>query len=213
MVSYCMFSVQFVNIAFSFADNIAPGKVWVLEVFLTGEEDSLVKDALKNHSGFKTAYSSLDKSAHLTMSSITQIVQSSETTMMKSRGKWRRLTNKSTVGTSHTDGCESPDSVRQQKPSPIQAGVNLTSTPLSNEGKRCSSSHFEDAVVISPNMSTVFFDKSSPEVQPRHSSSSSTRQDGDESEFVDAVETMDTVLVASKGVFVWSVCECVCERE
>ncbi len=184
-------------------DNIAPGKVWVLEVFLTAEEESQVNDALKNYSGFKDAYSSLDRATRTTMSSITQRWQSSETsTTTKSRGKWRRRqTNKSsTVGTSFTDG-GSHDSVRSGKPPPIQATFNVTSTPLAkqDQGKKSSTSRSEDAIVFSPNMSTVFFDKPSPEIQQRHSSSSSTRQDADESEFVDAVESMDTSPDIGKG--------------
>lgn len=171
---------------------------------MTGEEESLVQDALKNHSALRTAYSSLDRTAHTTMSMMTQHVkqQPSETAppAMKSRGNWRRHTKKSSmVDTSHTDG-GSHDSVRLGKPPPIQTTVNPTSAPSQDEGKKSSStSRSEDAIVISPNLSTVFFDKTSPEVQQRHSSSSSTRQDADESEFVDAVETMDTPPDVSKG--------------
>ena len=181
------------------AENIAPGKVWVLEVFLTGEEESIICDTLKDHSGLKTAYSSLDRAAHTTLTQM----QASKTSALRTKGHWRRQANNYTVGSaSHTDGGFQSTS-RSGKPPPLQASSSpVTCTPIANIGddnKLSPTNRSEDAIVISPNMSTVFFDTTSLEAQHRHSSSSSAKQDMDESEYVDAVETMDSTVEVSKG--------------
>ncbi len=181
------------------ADNIAPGKVWVLEVFLTGEEESLTRDTLKDHSGLRTAYSSLDRAAQTTLTQM----QVSATSPLRTKGQWRRQTNNSTVGgVSYTDG-GFQSTPRSGKPPPLQASSSpVTSTPtaiVGNHNKMKSTSRSEDAIVISPNLSTVFFDKPLFEMKPRLSSSSSTKQDMDESEYVDAVETMESTVDMSQG--------------
>lgn len=168
--------------------------MWVLEVFLTVEEESLVRECLKDHSGLKTAYSSLDRAAHMTLSTMAQL-QNVETIPVRSNTQWRWKISDSSV-----NGVSQPlqSTPRGGKPPPLQ-GVALTSRvdQFSTDGTQSPSKRSEDDVIISPNMSTVFYDNSTD--QQRSSSSSSTKQDADESEYVDAVETIETSIDPDNG--------------
>ena len=201
----------------SHTDNIAPGKVWVLEVFLTREEETEALGSHKDHSGLKNAYASLNRAGRVTVPPI-QLHSSTESgpDPVRSRGHWQRRTGKSPrmqlVGASSTGTGDLPPtqasqlsqasqptydtprstilkSSASQIPSiPVDSSTPLPKDKLATEPTRRNS---QEAVSISPGLSTVFFDKVNPDMLQRNSSSSSGRLDGDESEYVDAVETMD----------------------
>ena len=51
-------------------DDIAPNKVWVLEVFLSPDEVHSASNSRKDHIAFQAAYASLDTNPHLTTSAL-----------------------------------------------------------------------------------------------------------------------------------------------
>lgn len=172
-------------------DDIAPGKVWVLEVFLTKEESNVAKDQRKDLTAFQASYASLDVNSQLStilhwrfQSSIHSSKSSTES--IKSRKTWRRRRVDSHRGRRKADN---PEPVASSTPQQKGSSSSLKS---------------EDAIIVSPGMSKVSFHhghtstKRAP-VQSTHvthlkpSSAATSPNTGNETDelYLDAVDDVD----------------------
>ena len=84
---YCSLICFFI---FKTPDNITPDKVWVIEVYLTREEEEMADDQRKDLSALQSTYSSLDANPRLASSTMSWHFQSPGPKSGRQRGQWRK---------------------------------------------------------------------------------------------------------------------------
>ena len=178
---------------FPLLDNIAPDKVWILEVYLTREEVELARDHRKNLLAFQATYASMIANPQLSTSTLHWRFQSSisskalaDSLRIRNRKNWRRR-NKQPNGSVHSHRVKNLEPV-------------ASSTP---QRKTKSDSIASDEVTISPHLSTVSY-KSNRKSQALANSPGSNPGNETDELYVDAVDVDPTMAIGPKMLHLFS---------